>query len=93
MTKKPVSPARSKPWSVATLGWLSDARTLRLALEAREPFGILFQLAGQDFDRDLASEPSVASAIDLSHSALAERAQNLEHAQRAPAVRDNYRGF
>jgi len=37
----------------------------RLLLEPREALGIRRKGGGQDLDRDIASEPGVAGAIDL----------------------------
>ena len=41
----------------------------RLALESRAPFTVLRERLGQDFDRDVALQPGIASAIHLAHSA------------------------
>jgi hypothetical protein len=40
-----------------------------LAPEPREPFGIVRDAHGQDFQRDVAIEFRVTSAVDLSHAA------------------------
>ena len=54
---------------------------LRLALEAREPLGIVRERVGQDLDRDVAAEPRVARAIDLAHAAGAESDKDLVDAE------------
>jgi hypothetical protein len=43
-----------------------------LALEARQPLGILGEDVRQDFQRDVAVELGVAGAIDLAHAARAD---------------------
>ena len=50
---------------------------LRLALEARQPFGIAREQIRQHFDRDVAIEPRVGRAIDLALTARAEEGLNL----------------
>ena len=52
-----------------------------LALEARERVGICGHRLRQDLDRDVAVEPGVPRAVHLSHSARAERSENLVGAQ------------
>ncbi len=54
---------------------------LRFALEAGQPIGIAGEEVGQDLERDVAPEPRVAGAIDLSHAAGAERGDDLIGAQ------------
>ena len=44
-------------------GWLSEASSLRLALEALEPLGVARELRGQRLDRDLAPQARVAGAV------------------------------
>ena len=53
-------------------GWLSEASSLRLALEAGEALGVARERRGQRLDRDVAPEPRVARAVDLAHAARAE---------------------
>ena len=53
----------------------------RLLLEAAQPIGIGRERGGQDLDRDLASEPRVARAVDLAHAAGAERREDLVRTQ------------
>ncbi len=54
---------------------------LRFALEPREAIGIGCERVRQDFDSDFATEPGVASPIDLSHAADAEGVDDLVDAQ------------
>ncbi len=49
----------------------------RLALEARQPLGLLRERRGQHLDRHLASQPRVARAVHLAHAAGAERRDDL----------------
>ncbi len=49
---------------------------LRFPREALQPLFITRESFGKDFDRDLALQLGVFSAIDLPHAALAERAEN-----------------
>ena len=44
----------------------------RLALEAKQPFGIAGKGLGQELQRDIAIELRVARAIDLTHPAHAD---------------------
>src|SRR5436309_4939847 len=53
----------------------------RLALEARQPFGILCEGLGEPFDRHLAPETRVARPVDLAHPARAERRGDLVGAE------------
>ena len=46
---------------------------LGLALEPRQTLFVFRKLFGEDFDRDVAVELRVASAIDLTHAAFADR--------------------
>ena len=56
----------------------------RFALEAGEPIGMRRELARQDLDRDVASEPRIARAVDLAHAARADLGQHVIGAD-APA--------
>ena len=56
----------------AMFGWLSEASTLRLALEPREPIGVGGEVLGQQLERDLAAQLRVRGAVDLAHAAGAE---------------------
>ena len=49
----------------------------RLTIESRQPFGIRGCRCRENLDRDVAPQPGVASAIDLAHSACANRLNNL----------------
>jgi hypothetical protein len=54
---------------------------LRLALEAREPFGIVCEQIRQDFEGDVAIEARIARAIDLPHAPGAEAVRHLTGAE------------
>jgi hypothetical protein len=45
----------------------------RFLLEAAETIGVMRERVGEDFEGDVASEASVAGAIDFTHPAGAER--------------------
>jgi len=49
----------------------------RFALEACKAIGVRCEGGRQDFDRHLATELRVSGAIDLAHSARAERREDL----------------
>ncbi len=49
----------------------------RLALEAREPLGVLRQVLGQHLDRDVAAEARIPRAVHLAHAADAEGRDDL----------------
>jgi hypothetical protein len=53
----------------------------RLALEARQPLGILREEVRQNLQRDVAPQLRVARAIDLAHSACPERRDDLVRTQ------------
>ena len=55
---------------------------MRLAFEALSPFWIEPNGRRQNLDRDVAAEPRVARAIDLSHPAGAQSADDLVSAER-----------
>ena len=46
---------------------------LRFAPKARDAFRVVHNRIGQDLERDLASERHVTRAVDLAHSAFAQR--------------------
>ena len=54
---------------------------LRLALEPRAPVGVGGEGSRQDLDGDVALEPRVPGAIDLAHSAFADRREDFVGAQ------------
>ena len=54
---------------------------LRLALEPLVKLGVVFQVLGQDLDRDAAVQARVAGLVDLAHAAGAERRHNLVRAE------------
>ena len=61
--------------------WMVErCQELRLAVETRQPLGIAADRYRQQLERDLAVQPSVASAVDLAHAAAAEQRHDLEGA-------------
>ena len=48
-----------------------------LALEARQPLGVVGEFDGQQFQRHVPAEAGVAGAHDLAHAALAQQGRNL----------------
>ena len=57
-------------------GWFRAA-VARLLLEPKQSVAIAAKLDRQDLDRDVTSQADVPAAIDLSHAAGAEDADNL----------------
>jgi hypothetical protein len=64
----------------ADMGMGQGGDRTRLPVEAPSPLGIGGILRGKDLDRDVAAEPGIAGAVDLAHSALAERGGDLVRA-------------
>ena len=58
------------------VGMVERGQHLRLALEALQPLFVTGESFGKDFDRDLALQLGVISAIHLPHAALAEQAED-----------------
>ena len=56
-------------------------RSLRLALEPRQPLWVAQELLRQQLQRDLAAEARIARAIDLAHAAGTQQFKNLEAAK------------
>ena len=54
---------------------------LRLALQTAHVLRIVGNRRGQDLERDLAVEPGVGRAVDLTHAAGTERRDDLVDAQ------------
>ena len=50
---------------------------LRFSPETRYAVGVVGERVGQDLQRDIATEPRVACAVDLAHPTDAEEGQNL----------------
>jgi hypothetical protein len=61
---------------------IERGQCLCFAREPREPVRVLSERLGQYLDRDLAVELRVARPIDLAHATGAERAEDLEGAER-----------
>ena len=59
------------------VGMIQRRKQLRLALEAGEPFGICRERFRKNFDRDVAAEPCIACAINLTHAAGADGRQDF----------------
>ena len=55
-----------------------------LALEARQPLGIVRERLGQDLDRDIAPKFRVTRAIDLAHAARTDLGDNFIRAKTRP---------
>ena len=53
-------------------GWLSDASTLGLTLEAREPIGVAMERLWQHLDGDVAVQLRIACPIHLTHASCAK---------------------
>jgi hypothetical protein len=61
----------------------------RFAFKALEAAFIAGEVRGYELDGNIASEPRIASAIDLAHPALSEEVEHLVVTKRAPG--DNFR--
>ena len=57
---------------VRDVGMIERRQDVRLALEPGTALGIAMKGVGKDLDRDVAMQPGVACAIDLTHSAFAQ---------------------
>ena len=66
---------------------------MRFALEARQTIRIEREDVRQHFERNVAIQFGVASAIDLTHPAATERGQNLVVANRVLPTSDGSRSF
>jgi hypothetical protein len=60
---------------------IQRSEDLRFALEPGDAVRIGCEGLWQDLDRDVAVEPSIARAIDLSHAAHAERRDDFKRAE------------
>ena len=58
-----------------------------LAFEALAPLRIVGKRRRQDLDRDFASKPGIARAIDLAHAAFTEVRENFVRAELAACVK------
>jgi len=67
----------SSPQIAVMFEWSSEASQRRLALESGEPLGIGRERRPRHLDRDIAAEPRVTRAVNLSHFALADRRDDL----------------
>jgi len=59
------------------VGVVERGENLRLALEARDAFGVGGKSFGEDLDGDLAPELRVSGAIDLTHAARAQHGNDF----------------
>ena len=73
------------------VGMIQRGRGARLEREAREPFLILEELLRQHLQRDLAAEPRVERAVDLSHPAHTEPVDDLEGTEHGSGLERNTR--
>jgi hypothetical protein len=84
------------PVDRADVWMIQRGEQARLALEARDPLGMGREGLGEDLDRDIAPEPRIARAINLSHAAAAEqRVERVDADAAALPVRvvvDQFRG-
>src|SRR5688500_10037600 len=69
--------SRSQVVEDEDVGMIEGARRARLLLEAAQPVGVAGQRCRQHLERYLPAQPTVESAIDLSHPAGAERRDDL----------------
>ncbi len=65
----------------AMFGMIQRREGLRFAGETCEPFGVVHEEIGQDFDRDVAIQLRVAGAIHLAHTAGAQGGEDLVRAE------------
>ena len=61
----------------ADVGVIQRGEQPRFALEACEPIGVAAQRFGKNFDGDVATELRIRRAVDLSHTAGAQRGDDL----------------
>ena len=58
-------------------------------LKARPPRRIAGEVRGQDLQRNIASEAGVASAVDLTHAASAQRRENFVRSEMSTRIQAN----
>ena len=63
------------------VGMVQRRRCARLELEAAQPLVILRRVSRQHLDCDLAAEPRVFRAIDLTHAAVSKRSDDFVRAE------------
>ena len=61
----------------ADVGMVQRRKHLRFALKASKPFRIIREEGGQNLERDIAIELGIPRPIHLTHSATAERREDL----------------
>jgi hypothetical protein len=66
-----------QPVDLRNVRMVQRREDLSLALESREPVGVVGERRGENFQRDVAVERRIPRAIDLAHAACAEDADDL----------------
>ena len=59
------------------VGMVQRGEHLRLPMESSHPFGVVYKIFGQDFQRDFAAQLCIAGTVHLTHSARADDSGNL----------------
>ena len=72
---------------VRDVGVVQRSEHLRFALKSREALWIVGEEIRKNFDRDVAIERRVARAIHLSHTAGAERGENVVRAEASAGLK------
>ena len=75
------APALLETVDAGNVRMIQRRQSLRFALEAREAVGVVRERLRQDLDRDVAIQLRVASPIDLSHPAFADRRSDVVDAE------------
>ena len=70
-----------EPVNDRDVGMIQRGEGLGFTLEASETVGVMREFLGEDLDRHVAIQPGVARAIDLPHSAFANRRADFVNAQ------------
>jgi hypothetical protein len=70
-----------EPVNLRNVGVVQRRQGPRLALETRNAVGIRSKRLRENFDRDIAVEPSVPRPVDLAHAAGADRRQDFVNAE------------
>ena len=75
-----------KPVDVRNVRMIQRGECPRLAVESCEAFRIVGKQVGKDFDRDVAVQLRVASAIDMAHTPSPDRTENLVRTQSSARI-------
>ena len=70
-----------EPMDARDVRMIQRSEKLRFPLESCEPFVIVGEFFGKNFDRDVALELRVARAIDLAHTAFSDWRDDLVGAE------------